>query len=171
MSGIRVWGSRRAAGALCGAACLAACYTYTPPLEVRPEVGRTFAFAPTDAGRAALAARIGSGTEQVEGVLLDLTDTTYGVSVARVVDLRGQVARWSGEVVSLRSDHIGTVRERRSSPARTALLVGGVAAGVVALIASISLDVFGTESDGGSGEEPPPAQDSRIFLFTLYRLR
>lgn len=171
MTGIRVSGSRRAAGALCAAACLAACYTYTPPLEVRPEVGRTFAFEPTDEGRATLAAGIGSGTERIEGVLLDLTDTTYGVSVARVVDVRGQVARWSGEVVSLRREHIGAVRQRRKSPARTALAVGAVTAGVVAIVSVAALDVFGNDPGGPPGEQPPPAEDSRVFPLTLHRSR
>lgn len=163
--------SWRVAGALCAAACLGACYTYTAPLEVRPEIGRTFAFEPTDEGRAALAAGIGAGTERIEGALLDLTDTTYGVQVARVVDVRGQVTRWSGEVVSLRRDYIGTVRERRNSPARTALAVGGVAAGVAALVSVATLDVFGNESGGQTGEPPPPAEDSRRFPFTLHRSR
>lgn len=166
---LRAWW--RAAGAVGAAACLGACYTYTAPLEVRPEIGRTLAFELTDAGREALATGIGAGTEQVEGVLLDLTDTTYGVRVTRVVDVRGVVTRWSGEIVSLRREHIGAVRERRSSPARTALAAGAVTVGVAAIVSVTTLSVFGNDANGPPGEQPPPTETSRYHPLILHRSR
>jgi hypothetical protein len=168
-TGIR--GRGWAAGVLCAAACLAACYTYSAPLEVSPEPGRTFAFEVTDLGRAALAAGMGSGTDRIEGVLVGLTDTAYSVSVARVVDIRGRVARWSGEDVSLRREFIDEVRQRRRSPARTAIAIGGISAAVAALATYVALDVVGNDPDRTPGEEPPPGQESRHFPFTLHRSR
>ncbi|MDH3291174.1 MAG: hypothetical protein OEO20_03815 [Gemmatimonadota bacterium] len=171
MLATRVRGPRQAAAALCAAAWLAGCYSYSVPGEVGPELGRTFAFEPTDQGRAALAAGIGSGTDRIEGVLVGLTDTTYSVRVARVVDIRGKVVRWSGEVVALGRDHISTVRERRRSAARTGIAIGAVTVGVVAFVATASLAVTGNETDQPPPENPPPVVASRLFPLTLHRSR
>jgi hypothetical protein len=166
-----VRGLRRAVGALGAAASLAGCYVYAAPMEVQPALGRTFAFEFTDQGRAALAVRVGPGIDRIEGVLLALTDSTYDVRVARTVDIRGTVVSWSGEVVSLGRQYIGTVRERRVSALRTGMAAGGAAAGVAALVAIATIDVIGREGNTPPGEQPPPTQDSRIFPLTLHRSR
>lgn len=161
----------RAAGAVCAAALLAGCYVYTAPMAVQPALGRQYAFELTDHGRAALGTRIGPGIDRIEGVLVGLTDSTVDVRVARTVDIRGTVVPWGGEVVSLGRQYVGTVRERRFSAARTGIAVGGAVAGVAALIAIATIDVTGREGNPPPGEEPPPTQDSRIFLLTPDRSR
>ena len=163
--------SRQAAAALCAAAWLAGCYTYAAPGAVEPEVGRTFAFELTDQGRAALAAGLGPGVSRVEGELVGLTDTTYTVRVAQVVDIRGKAARWSGEVVALGRGYIGIVRERRSSAVRTGVALGAVTAGVVAVVSTASLSAGGSETDQPPGEKPPPSEGSRSFPWTSHRSR
>jgi hypothetical protein len=160
---------RQAAAALCAAAWLAGCYAYSVPGEVGPEVGRTFAFDLTDQGRASLGARIGPGTDRIEGTLVGVTDTTYTVRMARVVDIRGTVVKWNGEVVVLGREYIGTLRERRMSGARTGVAVGAVAAGVVAVVAMASLSAGGNETDQPPGPQPPPSEGSRLFPMTLHR--
>jgi hypothetical protein len=167
MSGTRVRSPWRAAAAVCAAAALAGCYTYTEPGEVSPEVGRTFAFDLTDQGRAALSDRIGPGTDRIEGDLVGLTDTAYRVRVARVVDIRGKVVGWSGEEVSFGREYVGTLRERRKSPVRTGIAIGMLGAGVVAVIAIATLEVSGFESGPPSGQDPD-AEGSRHFPLTLY---
>jgi hypothetical protein len=154
---------------VCAAAALGGCYTYTAPGQVAPAVGRTFAFGLTDQGRAALAARIGPGTDRIEGDLVGVTDTTYRVRVARTVDIRGTVVKWGGEEVSLEREYIGTLRERRTSPLRTGLAIGVVGTGVAAVVALAALDVTGVESD--KPEPDPIAEESRLFPLTFHRSR
>jgi hypothetical protein len=166
MIGTRVPDVRQATVALCAAACLAGCYTYTPPGEIAPEVGRTFAFELTDQGRAALSTRIGPGTDRIEGDLVGLTDTTYRVRVARTVDIRGTVVEWSGEEVSFGRAYVGTLRERRKSPVRTGIAIGALGAGVAVLIAVATLEVTGSE--GEPPPPPPPGEESRHSPLTFY---
>lgn len=166
MLATRVRALRQAAAALCAVAWLAGCYTYTAPGEITPEVGRTFAFDLTDQGRAALSTRIGPGTDRIEGDLVGLTDTTYQVRVARTVDIRGTVVKWSGEDVSFGREYVGTLRERRKSPMRTGIAIGVVGAGVAALIAVATLEVAGSE--GEPEPPPPPGEESRYFPLTFY---
>lgn len=151
------------------AAALAGCYTYAAPGQMAPEVGRTFAFDVTDAGRVALAARIGPGIDRVEGDLVGATDSTYRVRVARTVDIRGTGVRWSGEEVSLEREYVGTLRERRNSPVRTGLAIGVVGAGVAALVTVATLEVTGSENDPTNGDDP--AEQSRRFPWTFQRSR
>lgn len=156
----------RAAALLLAAASQTGCYTYFVPETVRPAPGRTFAFSLTDYGRAALAEGVGAGTDRIEGVLVGNSDTTYTASVARVVNIRGAVARWNGEVVSFQRQYVATVRERRLSKSRTAIAVGGATAAVVALIATRGFGVVGNEPDRDPGEEPPGGTTSRMLPLT-----
>lgn len=157
----------RAAALLLAAACQTGCYTYSPPGAVAPEPAQTFSFALTDHGRAALADRVGAGTDYLEGVLLAVTESTYTVSVRRVADIRRRVVRWNGEVVSFRRDYVGTVRARRLSRGRTALALGGTTAALVGLVATRGLGVLGNDSGRDPGEEPPGGETSRVFPLTL----
>jgi hypothetical protein len=159
------------AAAFCAAATLAGCYTYSTPGAMAPEVGRTFAFELTDQGRAALSARIGPGIDRIEGDLVGITDTAYVVRVARTLDIRGTVIKWSGEEVALGREHVGSLRERRQSPVRTGIAIGALAAGAVAMVAIVTLEVTGFEGEPPSGQNPPTAEDSRHFPLTFYRSR
>lgn len=156
------------AAALFAAASQTGCYTYFVPDTVRPAQGRTFAFALTDHGRAALADGIGAGTDRIEGVLVSNSDTTYTVRVAHVVDIRGKVTRWSGEVVTFRRAYAGTVRERQLSKSRTAVAIGGATATVVALIVTRGFGVLGNDGGRDPGEEPPGGEVSLVFPLTSF---
>jgi hypothetical protein len=158
----------RAAALLLAASSQTGCYRYFVPETVRPAQGRTFDFALTDQGRAALAEGIGAGTDRIEGMLVSNSDTTYTVRVAHVVDIRGKVTRWSGEVVTFRRAYAGTVRERQLSKSRTAVAIGGATAAVVALIATRGFGVVGNDSGRDPGEEPPPGEVSLMFPLTSF---
>lgn len=158
----------RAAALVLAAASQAGCYKYFVPETVQPAQGRTFAFALTDQGRAALASGIGAGTDRIEGVLASNSDTTYTVQVAHVVDIRGKVTRWGGEVVSFPKAYVGTVRERQFSKSRTAIAIGAATAGVVALIVTGGFGVIGNDGGRDPGEEPPGGEVSLMFPLTLF---
>lgn len=161
----------RAAAPLWAAACLAGCYTYTRPAGLEPDPDRTLAFELTDQSRAALAAGVGPATDRIEGALVAASETAYAVSVSRVVDLRGKIYRWSGEMVSLRREYVGTVRERRVSTARTGLVVGAVTSSLVVLIATRGLGVGGLGGDEQPGEKPGGGVASVMFPLTLFLSR
>ncbi|MGH2348684.1 MAG: hypothetical protein ACRDFT_04360 [bacterium] len=156
----------QAAALVLAAASQTGCYTYSAPEPVGPVPGRTFAFSLTDHGRAALADGVGAGTDHIEGVLVRNNDTSFTVSVARVVNIRGAVARWNGEVVSFPRQYVGSVRERQLSKTRTALAIGGTTAAVVALIATRGFGVVGNDPDREPGEEPPGGTTSRMWPLT-----
>jgi hypothetical protein len=122
------------AGAAMLAACQA-CYNYVPVETPAPSVGERVAFEITDKGRVSLADRFGPGIAEIEGRVLDNEPNDYVINVYRVSQINGQSAMWSGERTQLSRDFVGSVRERQLSRARTAALVGGIAAGVVLLTA------------------------------------
>lgn len=141
---------------VCAAASFAAqaCYNYVP-LESTPPIGDRVALEITDRGRVALADRFGPGIESIEGRLLENQPNEYVISVSRVTQISGSSAIWSGEQTHVSRELVGSVRRRELSKARTALLVGGIAAGVVALAA------HGLAGSGSEKPEtsplPPPA--------------
>lgn len=157
----------RAAAPIWAAACLAGCYTYTRPIAVAPDPDRTLAFELTDQARAALSAAVGTATDRIEGRLVAASDTAYAVSVARVVDLRGRIYPWNGEMVSLRREYVGAVRERRVSTVRTGFVVGAVTSSLVAFIVTRGLGVGGTTTDRQPGENPGGGVVSVMFPLTL----
>jgi hypothetical protein len=136
----------------------AGCYTYTPLQTLEPAPPARVALVLSDQGRVGAGPNIGSEVARVEGALVGSTDSAYTVRVASVTDLRGAHSHWTGETVMLRRTWVGNAYERRLSKPRTYLLVGAVAAGFVAFVATRSLLVGGgpltdTPSGGGGGQE------------------
>lgn len=130
------------------------CYAYSFA-PTTPAPGRTIAVDLNDRGRVALEQNVGPSVWTVEGALVAATDSTFELRVARTIGLRGESQRWNGEVVTIRREHTGLLRERQFSAGRTVALAGAVTVGVGAFIATRGLGVFGsgTPSDGPT---PPP---------------
>jgi len=104
------------------------------------------AFDVNDAGRVALGGSMGPSILQIEGRLLDRDSAKYVVAVSDVHFLQGGQETWTGEKVSISSQYVSSIYERRFSATRT-VVVGAIAVGAIAAIVGRSII--------GSGEGEP----------------
>ena len=84
------------------------------------------------------------------------TDSAYTVKVRSVVYMNGSNQRWTDEPLTIRTDLVRELRERKFSKSRTALFAAGSVGAVVAFIATRSLLDLGTpdrEKPPGEGTE------------------
>lgn len=131
------------------------CYTTVPAGPV-PEPGQTLVMELTDNGRVALGPSIGPTARKVEGVLDQRTDSAYVVKVTSVVYMNGSNQRWTNEPLTIQTDLVRELRERKLSPTRTAFFAAGTVGAAVAFIASrglLGLGSPGTERPPGDGSE------------------
>jgi len=137
-------------------ALLAGCYTNVPLAGSRPEPvpGTRLVIEFTDRGRAGLAGQLGSEAVRVEGALVSRSDTAYEVRVSAVMGLWGTLSRWQGERVTLPTEYIRVVSERRFSMGRTLMAASTATAGFLLFAATRSL--LGGGVDAGPGPDPLP---------------
>ena len=122
------------------------CYTMQPVSEQPFPVGITVELVINDAGRAALRPMMGPEVAKVQGRLVQKDSTGYTVAVTQLGLLRDGTQVWSGERVSIKSEYVNSVTERRFSRGRTAVVTAAVL-GVVAIVftQSIKGSLFGDD--------------------------
>ena len=126
---------------LCGL-LLSSCYTFIPVASQAPLLGSSVVLDITDAGRASLGGTMGPEIGEIEGRLVSMDASEYTLAVSVVRFLRGGEQTWTGERVRVKNEFVSTVKEKKFSRRRTAV-IAGVALGVVA--------VFVTRAIVGSG--------------------
>lgn len=131
---------RRTLGMVAIGIPLTSCYTLEPVRGVAPSPGSQVAVDVNDAGRVALGGAMGPTIAQVEGRLIERDSSHYLIAVSGVQLLQGGEQVWSGERVTLSSDYVTTVYERRFSKSRT-VVASGAAIGTLAVILAKSLFV------------------------------
>lgn len=138
---------------------LGGCYTQQPVRSTELPTGMTIVVSITDAGRSALAERMGQDITSVQGRLIQKDSAGYTLAVQEVVSQRGGTQVWSGERVQIRNEYVNQAKERRFSRSRTGLVVGAVI-GAVAILASQGLigDFTGDDS------KPPPDSVAQIKI-------
>ncbi len=117
------------------------------PVSEQPfPVGITVELVINDAGRAALRPMMGPEVAKVQGRLVQKDSTGYTVAVTQLGLLRDGTQVWSGERVSIKSEYVNSVAERRFSRGRTAVVTAAVL-GVVAIVftQSIKGSLFGDD--------------------------
>jgi hypothetical protein len=123
------------------------CYTLVPVANTGVPAGAMVALEINDAGRVALGGSMGPEIGEVEGRLVEQTSSEYRLAVTGVRYLRNAGEQtWNGERISIPTEHVRAVRERRLSKGRSAIFAGA-AVGAVAYIV--------TRSIIGSGQEGP----------------
>jgi len=122
------------------------CYTMQPVSEQPFPVGITVELVINDAGRAALRPMMGPEVAKVQGRLVQQDSVGYTLAVTPLGLMRDGTQVWSGERVSIKSEYVNSVTERRFSRARTAVVTAAVL-GVVAVVftQSIKGSVFGDD--------------------------
>ena len=143
------------------------CYT-TAPIASAPEPGQVLVMDLTDQGRVALGPSVGSAARSIEGTLDTRTDSAYTVKVASVVYMNGTNNRWTNEPLTIRSDLVRDLRERKFSRSRSGLLAAGIVGAAAAFIASRGLLGLGTpDKDDGPGE----GSESTILINAFFGVR
>lgn len=128
------------------------CYT-TAPFASAPQPGQVLVMDLNDQGRVALGPSIGPAATRIEGMLDSRTDSAYVVKVESVVYMNGTNNRWTNEPLTIRSDLVRELHERKFSRSRSALLAAGIVGATVAFIASRGLLGFGSPgTDKGPGD-------------------
>ena len=84
----------------------------------------------------------------------------YVLHVTGLHFLRGGEQAWSGELVHVKTDFVGSRYERHFSPVRSALL-GAVAVGAVALVVTKGLGGLGT---GDSDSRKPDTTATQVRM-------
>jgi hypothetical protein len=145
---------------VCGAllSSTTACYDYVR-VETAPPSGERVAFEISDRGRVALAERFGPGLAEIEGTLAGAQGDQYVINVRRTAQIDGTSSTWSGEETRISREFVGSVRTRKLSKVRTALLVGAVAAG---LGATAFAGLAGSLSESETTPEPKMPASLRI---------
>ncbi len=131
------------------------CYS-TVPAATAPIPGQVLVVDLNDKGRVALGPSIGSSATKVEGLLDSRTDSTYVVKVQSVVYMNGTSQRWTDEPLTIQTDLVRELRERKFSRSRSALFAAGSVGTIVAFIATRSLLGIGSperENRPGEGTE------------------
>lgn len=131
------------------------CYTLTPVANIGVPLGTTVALDINDAGRVALGGSMGPEIRQVEGRLVGNANNEYTLAVSGVRFLRGGEQRWNGERVTIRSENVSALSERRLSKGRTAAFAGA-GLGVLAFI--VTRSVIG---NGSVDPDKPPVDSSQ----------
>jgi hypothetical protein len=130
------------------------CYSLQPVAGQPLPLGTVVSLGISDAGRVAIGGQMGQEISEVEGRLLQRDSSHYELSVQQVRFIRGGEQVWSGEHISIATEHVTTVAERKFSRGRTVLLstatIGVVALAVSkSLLGSLILDEDRTPPDSG----------------------
>jgi hypothetical protein len=151
---------RRSTSALVGGALLGttACYDYVR-VDTAPPAGERVSFEISDRGRVALADRFGPGLAQIEGNFVSAQGNEYVVNVRRTSQIDGTSSVWAGEETRINRDYVGSLRTRKLSKVRTALVAGAVVAGAGALALS---GISGAFSEAEVTPDPKTPASVRI---------
>jgi len=133
--------------------CATGCYYYQPLETPDPQLGTYMQVMLTDSGTSHFWGYLGPDVGEVRGRLITADTQALALSVESVQQRHGQVLSWKGEPVTLGREYVATLRERRLSRGRIALLAGGSTLGLVVLVTAVKSLGFGSGGSGGGG--PP----------------
>jgi hypothetical protein len=135
---------------------LGGCYSYSSLATDQPAPAQYVEITLNDRGRLALERNVGPEVMTVAGSVGSVSDSGFVLRVALVTDIHRGFTKWAGEPVTVQTDWVRQVRERRFSGVRTAILIGSTA-GAVALAAATPLvaRIFG-DSNGPNGGDGGP---------------
>jgi hypothetical protein len=131
-----------------------ACYSYVP-VQNAPRPGAQVALEVTDEGRVALNEKIGPGVVRLEGTLAGVEGDELLVDATAARQVRGYISELGGVRVRLPQRYVIRMDQRQFSRGRTALVIGGVVAVVVAFFATkiSGRSTPGDEEPGGGPDQ------------------
>jgi hypothetical protein len=123
-----------------------ACYEYLPAPDPASLVGERVQLTLTDSGAVALASRVGSAAEAIEGDLVADSAGALVLSVALVRARGGTESDWRGERVVVPRPLVASIARRRFSRSRSTFAGALMTVGVVAITTGLR---GGGASSGG----------------------
>lgn len=133
------------------------CYTYLPRSFSEVPASSTVAAEISDVGRVALGSRVGPEVASLEGTVAQRTDTAVALTVSNIRFLNGLSDHWQGQEVSLRAQDVRRFTQRTFSRSRTTMMIGALAAGLVATIVGLNiLGITSGDSNRDKPGDPPP---------------
>jgi hypothetical protein len=143
---------RLRAALLAGVLASSGCRSYVRVAGDAPETGRPVRVRLTDAGSTAVASVVGPRAVALEGAFVAADDSTLTLDARAITRVGGDEERWPGERVRVPRGAVAAVEEVRTSVRRSALLAGGVAAGLALMRTMIGAGEGGVRVPaGGSG--------------------
>lgn len=133
------------------------CYSLQPVTRQEFPAGIILSASINDAGRVALADKMGANITTVQGRLVQKDTAGYLLAVSEVETFRFGTQVWSGERIQIRNEYVNQVSERKFSKSKTAL-VAGAAIAVVAIMATQG--ILGKVSD----DPPKPPTDTSASI-------
>ena len=130
-----------------------ACYTAVPLATDRPPQGTVLIVSLTDAGSAQMASVLGPKSVGLSGKYLGESGDSLVLGVSSVMQQSGNETFWQGERIAVPHSIIATVRERKASVAKSALIVGALVAVLVGITSVVS-----SGTPGQQGSPPPKGQ-------------
>ena len=143
---------RRAVALLLMGSLTIGCFSSQPIVSNPLPAGTQVVLQLTDAGRVAMSDAIGPSVDAVEGRLVSRDSAEWTLAVSMLQMLRGGQQVWSGERLTIRSEHVAVASERRFSRSRTAI-VSAVVAGVI--IAAVKGGLAAGNPHGDDTKIPP----------------
>ena len=104
-----------------------------------------------DKGRVAVADKLGSAVDKVEGMITAQNSDTYTLAVSEVFQLGGTSSKWNGEPVTIAKDWTDGYQIHRYNQTRTVVLAVALVAATVAFLLSVKLIGGGPDQTGTSG--------------------
>ncbi|MDQ6716787.1 MAG: hypothetical protein M3Z17_00400 [Gemmatimonadota bacterium] len=130
-----------------------ACYTAVPLTTERPPQGTVLIVSLTDAGSAQMASVLGPKSSGLSGKYLGESGDSLLLGVASVLQQSGNESFWQGERVGVPHSLIATLRERKASVTKSALIVGALVAVLVGITSVVS-----SGNPGQQGSPTPKGQ-------------
>lgn len=131
-----------------------ACQMYTPISLAPTSTGTPVRVTLTDRGAAQLFDVLGAAPHEVEGKVVDVSDTTVTLGVTGVSRLSGADEPWNGERVTIPRGAIASVDRHSVSVVRSLLVAAGIVGGAYLATRAGSSG----EQVGGPPQTPPPTQ-------------
>lgn len=129
-----------------------ACYRQVPIDTANPAPSTRVIAHVTDSGVVAMGNLIGPSAQEIEGVVVETTPSTYKLSMLRVEQRGGISVDWSREEVVFPRSSLTRLTAKSLDKTRSWLLGGGITAG--AILAAQLFKALGADEPGD--EEPPP---------------
>lgn len=128
---------------------LQGCYETLPLEQGPPPTTVSVQLLLNDKGRVAVADKLGSAVNKVEGMLTAQNSDSYTLAVSMVFQLDGNSSKWNGESVTIAKDGTAGYQIHRFNQTRTVVLVAAIVAAAVVFLVTAGLTGGGTGSSSG----------------------
>jgi len=104
-----------------------------------------------DKGRLAIADKLGTSVDRVEGMVTSQNEDSYTLAVTQVYQLNGNSAKWENEPVTISRDGVDGYRIHRFNQTSTVILATALTAALVVFVLTAGIRASGAAGQSGPG--------------------